>query len=82
MAKYSRAPWTNDGTEVGTGMLHDVKVAKCYGMDYEEARANAKLIAAAPELLEAVLDLKYKLYGSGAANPKLEVLLKRLESIL
>lgn len=40
--------------------------------------ANAKLIAAAPELLDAVLDLKYKLYGNGAANPKIEALLKRL----
>lgn len=44
----------------------------------EEAIANAKLIAAAPELLDAVLDLKYKLYGNGAANPKIEALLKRL----
>ena len=39
---------------------------------------DAKLIAAAPELLDAVLDLKYKLYGNGAANPKIEALLKRL----
>lgn len=43
---------------------------------------DANLIAAAPELLDAVLDLKYKLYGNGAANPKIEALLKRLESIL
>ncbi|ARB12512.1 hypothetical protein BIS47_08 [Klebsiella phage vB_KpnM_BIS47] len=39
---------------------------------------DAKLIASAPELLDAVLDLKYKLYGNGAANPKIEALLKRL----
>lgn len=39
---------------------------------------DATLIAAAPELLDAVLDLKYKLYGNGAANPKIEALLKRL----
>jgi hypothetical protein len=39
---------------------------------------DANLIAAAPELLDAVLDLKYKLYGDGAANPKIEALLKRL----
>lgn len=39
---------------------------------------DANLIAAAPELLDAVLDLKYKLYGNGAANPKIEALLKRL----
>ena len=39
---------------------------------------DANLIAAAPELLDVVLDLKYKLYGNGAANPKIEALLKRL----
>lgn len=39
---------------------------------------DANLIASAPELLDAVLDLKYKLYGNGAANPKIEALLKRL----
>lgn len=39
---------------------------------------DANLIAAAPELLDAVLDLKYKLYDNGAANPKIEALLKRL----
>lgn len=48
----------------------------------EEAIANGKLITSAPELLDAVLDLKYKLYGNGPASPKIEALLKRLESIL
>ncbi len=38
---------------------------------------DAKLIAAAPELLDAVLDLKHKLYGM-ACNPKIEELLNRL----
>ena len=40
---------------------------------------DAKLIAAAPELLDAVLDLKHKLYGNGPANPKIEELLNRLK---
>ncbi|WNT48304.1 hypothetical protein SPLA5a_PHROGS00221 [Salmonella phage SPLA5a] len=40
---------------------------------------DAKLIAAAPELLDAVLDLKHKLYGNGSANPKIEELLNRLK---
>lgn len=43
---------------------------------------DANLIAAAPELLDAVLDLKYKLYGNGLASPKIESLLKRLKNIV
>uniref|UniRef100_A0AAU8GGC7 Uncharacterized protein n=1 Tax=Salmonella phage vB_SEnST11_KE23 TaxID=3161174 RepID=A0AAU8GGC7_9CAUD len=42
---------------------------------------DAKLIAAAPELLDAVRDLKHKLYGNGPANPKIEELLKRLDGV-
>lgn len=38
---------------------------------------NANLIAAAPELLEALLDLKFKLYGSGIASPKVEHVIKK-----
>ncbi|AFU63700.1 hypothetical protein [Salmonella phage SSE121] len=39
----------------------------------EELQANARLVAPAPELLDAVLDLKFKLYGNGQANLKSKV---------
>lgn len=39
--------------------------------------ADANLIAAAPELLEALLDLKFKLYGSETASPKIEQIIKK-----
>lgn len=63
----------SDSLEVGSGWrtYRDV----CSEINSIE---DANLIAAAPELLDAVLDLKYKLYGNGAANPKIEALLKRL----
>jgi hypothetical protein len=60
MAKHTPGPWSNDGTEVGTGILHEIKIAKCCLVGYDETRANARLIAAAPELLELLeLSLPY-----------------------
>lgn len=47
----------------------------------QELQANVRLVAAAPELLEALLDLKFKLYGNGQANPQIESLLKRVEGL-
>lgn len=60
MAKHTPGPWSNDGTEVGTGILHEIKIAKCCLVGYDETRANARLIAAAPEMLELLeLSLPY-----------------------
>lgn len=60
MSKHTPGPWSNDGTEVGTGILHEIKIAKCCLVGYEETRANARLIAAAPEMLELLeLSLPY-----------------------
>lgn len=35
-----------------------IKVAKCSGANYPEAHANARLIAAAPELLSVLTELE------------------------
>lgn len=60
MSKHTPGPWSNDGSEVGTGILHEIKIAKCCLVGYEETRANARLIAAAPEMLELLeLSLPY-----------------------
>ncbi|AGZ17497.1 hypothetical protein X824_gp023 [Escherichia phage 4MG] len=60
MSKHTPGPWSNDGTEVGTGILHEIKIAKCCLVGYEETRANARLIAASPEMLELLeLSLPY-----------------------
>ena len=53
-AKHTHGQWWNSGLEVGAGPLMTVKVARVSGANYEEALANARLIAAAPELLEAL----------------------------
>lgn len=60
MSKHTPGPWSNDGSEVGTGILHEIKIAKCCLVGYDETRANARLIAAAPEMLELLeLSLPY-----------------------
>lgn len=40
-------------------------------------KEDMALIEAAPELLEVIFDLKYKLYGNGNANPKIEAVIAK-----
>lgn len=54
MTKHTPGPWSNDGIEIGTGILHEVKIAKCFLVGHEETHANARLIAAAPELCDVL----------------------------
>ena len=53
-AQHTPGPWWHSGLEVGTVPMMMVKVANVSGANYEEAKANARLIAAAPDLLEAL----------------------------
>ncbi len=52
--KYTSGPWWRSGLEVGDAPMMNIKIAKASGATYEEAKANAKLIAAAPELFETL----------------------------
>lgn len=59
--KGSKSPWNYDGNVRGAveGSIDNL-VASVYPMHYENAeemKANAHLIAAAPELLEALIEL-------------------------
>ena len=64
-AKHTPGQWWDSGLEVGAGPLMDVKVAKVSGANYEEALANTRLIAAAPELLEALERAVRALHNDG-----------------
>lgn len=53
---HTPGPWTTDGDRVGRIVPKDNKffsVAAVGGFDHEELKANARLIAAAPQLLQA-----------------------------
>lgn len=55
--KHTDGEWWRDGLEVGAGPMMRIKIAKVSGVDYEQAVANARLISAAPNLLEALRGL-------------------------
>lgn len=57
VSPHTSGQWWNSGLEVGSGPTMAIKVARVSGANYDEALANAKLIAAAPALLEALQDL-------------------------
>ena len=60
MSKYTPPPWDLDVEElfiIKEGKLDIASVCTDSGIDRETALANARLIAAAPELLEALHNL-------------------------
>ena len=52
MSKYTESPWLYSKNTV-SGSNGSEMVAEVYGFDTLEKKANGKLIAAAPDLLEA-----------------------------
>jgi len=62
MSAYTSYPWTVDGTTAAKnldviGENGRVAMLDCDDIDADTLRANARLIAAAPDLLEAVVSL-------------------------
>lgn len=49
--------WADERQHIHNDPVGSVKVAKVSGANFEEAKANAKLISAAPDLLEALVKL-------------------------
>ena len=82
---HTPGPWEIDLESVGIELPGHVPISSkfhtwfaqvVWKMDDDErsprCEANARLIAAAPELLEALLDARHKLYGDGPGNPKID----------
>lgn len=47
--------WWTDNLEVGDAPMMNIKICKVSGETYEQAKANAKLIAQAPELYSCLV---------------------------
>lgn len=72
-------PWTLRpyGDDDGLWTIEDTKGAIVFfGMEENVAR----LIAAAPELLEALKDARFALYGNGPGNPKIVAAIAKAET--
>jgi hypothetical protein len=66
---HTKGPWWDSGLEVGTVPMMDIKVARVSGATFDEAKANARLIAASPDLLEALREvLKHEEWHAASAD--------------
>jgi hypothetical protein len=72
MSKHTPGPWTQDkygDVTDASGQTIRVEGVALTGRSTEESRANARLIAAAPELLEA-LQAMVKEFGFDVVHPQ------------
>jgi len=63
--KHTQGPWEAVGVNVWHKENMGFRVADCRGENVDQACANARLIAAAPDLLEALLAVKKHGYLAG-----------------
>ena len=78
MSKHTKGPWIADGAQVFTNETN-VAQANGYRIDRETVAANARLIAAAPELLEALTDCVEHMHWT---QPQGEAALKKAKAVI
>lgn len=76
-AKHTPAPWKFDDLEMkikGTegNVIANVSPKMDYSRGMETQTANAKLIAAAPEMLEAIISLNYNVQRISTGYPPVD----------
>jgi hypothetical protein len=84
--EHSIGPWRAEYTPTETGRdFWSIYAANGDAVEYmtlrggKELEANARLTAAGPELLEALKDARYALYGNGPGNPKIDAAIAKAE---
>lgn len=68
MSATTPGPWWADGIEVLNDPIGSVKVAKVSGANHGEAKANARLIARAPEMRDLLLKLELEPMADGSGR--------------
>lgn len=97
MPKHTPGPWFYGGSCI-SGPKHVIVARACHSWDgdrpepkdydrcaprdLEEHRANAQLIAAAPDLLQACRDALNNFYGEQYQSPRDRVVLDRLRDAI
>jgi len=87
---HTPGPWVIEQLDDGENMDSHIAI---YGYPWVVAEvqvdvpslpgmANANLIAAAPELLEALEDARFALYGNGPGNPKIDAVIAKAKGEL
>jgi len=78
MSDWTPGPWTQEVCHIADRNGYYVAIASLHGKDPEEREANARLIAAAPELAEALNDacLTYAAHGDQPPQKWLDALAK------
>lgn len=76
-ATHTPGPWTSAGVHVAADHGPDAEMVPVCEASYRfvtlaEARANARLIAAAPELLQALKQVRYQVAASAEASHLLQ----------
>jgi len=81
MMTHTKGPWEafyENGKKRGVILgVHGFEVG--YAGTYDGG--DATLIAAAPDLLEALKDARYALYGNGPGNPKIDAAIAKAEGL-
>jgi hypothetical protein len=77
MDKYTQGPWVVNGNQIHAANKHETFVAEVFDQN-GDAKANARLIAAAPELLVALEFVLTPGRHLGCAdNARLQALIKK-----
>lgn len=85
-SRHTPGPWMIGKSERVIAGVIEIEQHHSIGLTYEERIANARLIAAAPELLEALHNLYYMtlnhpaIYSGATEITKAGVILKKLEA--
>ncbi len=77
--KHAPYPWVARPAHSGIWDVFDGDSRDVVTVFGSHAKYHAGLISAAPDLLEALKDARYALYGTGPGNPKIDAAIAKAE---